>query len=115
MRGSEKEGFTSKLSEDALTALEEAGVSGITTAEEAAAAGKDDKSAFYKYINDARLEYNNNGVVCEKKASKIQKFRIIAGPDFDITGNGCLGPTLKLKRPVVNQTFNDLIEEMYAS
>lgn len=58
-------------------------------------------------------EYNNNKDVCEKRASTIKYFRVVPDGDFDITGNGCLGPTLKLKRPIVSQRYGELIDEMY--
>ena len=46
------------------------------------------------------------------RAQKIQKFEILP-EDFSVPG-GELGPTLKLKRPAVNEKYGDTIERVYA-
>jgi len=59
---------------------------------------------------DAGIRKVNSAAV--SRAQMIQKWRIVPR-DFSIPG-GELGPTLKLKRPVVLEMYKQLIEELYA-
>lgn len=45
-------------------------------------------------------------------ASKVQKFSLLP-LDFSLTG-GELGPTFKLRRPVVAKMYSAIIEAMYS-
>jgi len=115
--GSPQEGFTTVLTGESTEVSEN-----CKTTEDAAAEAKTEGTAWYNYINKARMEYNSNKEICEKNASKIQKFRIIPDGDFDMndvtgpdgtTQPACLGPTLKVKRPKITQRYQSLIDEMY--
>eukprot|EP00735_Rhodelphis_limneticus_P003574 TRINITY_DN1505_c0_g1::TRINITY_DN1505_c0_g1_i1::g.28184::m.28184 TRINITY_DN1505_c0_g1::TRINITY_DN1505_c0_g1_i1::g.28184 ORF type:complete len:655 (+),score=175.46,sp/Q5ZKR7/ACBG2_CHICK/50.46/0.0,AMP-binding/PF00501.23/1.1e-88,Cas_Cas2CT1978/PF09707.5/0.0057,Cas_Cas2CT1978/PF09707.5/6.4e+03 TRINITY_DN1505_c0_g1_i1:51-1967(+) len=66
--------------------------------------------AVRKYIEHAITEYNTKHAV--SNAQKVQKFRLLP-QDFTVPG-GELTPTLKLKRRVVCQKYEAMIEEMYA-
>jgi long-chain acyl-CoA synthetase len=46
------------------------------------------------------------------RAEAIKAFRVL--PEELSTANGLLTPTLKVKRPVVAQRYEALIEEMYS-
>ena len=67
------------------------------------------------YIQNGLDQYNNgeNGSPLVSRAAKIQYFRIVP-TDFSVPG-GELGPTLKLRRPIVNEHYAELIESMYQS
>jgi long-subunit acyl-CoA synthetase (AMP-forming) len=58
-----------------------------------------------KAINRANL----NSI---SSAARVQKFCVIR-KDFSLA-SGELGPTLKLKRPVIHKKYEELIERMYA-
>ena len=70
------------------------------------AAAKD--PAWHKYIQAAIDEYNKRAV---SHAQKIQKF-VILEHDLSVPG-GELGPTLKLKRNVVADKYESVIDGMY--
>jgi len=101
-KGTHQEGFSTDLVDEAL---EVCGT--VTTCEQAA---KD--PTWEKYIETAIKEYNGNEKICEKRASRIQYFKIIPDGDFSMP-NGCIGPTLKLKRTKVSERYSELIESMY--
>eukprot|EP00076_Gallus_gallus_P030673 XP_015155300.1 long-chain-fatty-acid--CoA ligase ACSBG2 isoform X1 [Gallus gallus] len=65
--------------------------------------------AVYAAIQAAVSEVNKRAV---SNAQKIQKW-VVLEKDFSV-GGGELGPTMKLKRPVVAQKYKDLIDEFYA-
>lgn len=56
---------------------------------------------------------NSNGKVCFNNAAKIQKFTILP-TNFSEAG-GELTPTKKLKRAVVQKTYGDIIDRLYAT
>jgi len=64
--------------------------------------------AFTKAVQAGINEANKKAV---SNAQKVQKFAFV-GQDFSV-GGGELGPTLKLKRHVVNQKYESLIESFY--
>jgi len=64
-----------------------------------------------RYIEDGLEAYNNDTVICPQPDYKIKDYRILP-QDLSIAGDE-LGPTLKVKRPVVDKKYKSLIEEMY--
>jgi len=46
-------------------------------------------------------------------AARVQKFTVLS-KDFSVAG-GELGPTLKLRRPIVTKMYEAVIEAMYAT
>lgn len=70
------------------------------------AAAKDEKVK--AFIDAGRLRANKRA---ESRAKNVQKFEILA-QDFSIPG-GELGPTLKLRRPIVYKKYAEVIDGMY--
>lgn len=71
------------------------------------AAGENGDPAVNKAIESGIERANRNAI---SHAQKVQKFRLIT--DFSIP-TGEIGPTLKVKRNVVNEKYADLIDTMY--
>ncbi|XP_057687933.1 long-chain-fatty-acid--CoA ligase ACSBG2-like isoform X2 [Corythoichthys intestinalis] len=96
---------TDKLSPEAVAFCRELGVSATRVSEIVG----NKEPAVYKAIQEALERYNG---VAVSRAQKVQKF-VILERDFSI-GGGELGPTMKLRRPIVVQMYQDKIDEMYA-
>merc|ERR1719373_310904 len=64
-----------------------------------------------EYIESGIKDFNENEEVCTSRACRIQYYRILP-EDLSVPAD-TLGPTLKVKRPVVHKKYADLIEEMY--
>jgi len=79
---------------------------GVTTLEEAM-----EDETWKKYIQAGIDKYNSNPDVCVSRATRLQYFKIL--PQDLSRPAGTLGPTLKIKRPVVYKVHGDLIESMY--
>ena len=62
----------------------------------------------YKAIEDGIKNINKKAV---SRAAYVQKFLILPR-DFSL-GNGELGPTLKLRRPIIVKMYSSVIESMY--
>merc|ERR1712039_319100 len=75
--------------------------------------GAMDDEVWIKAITEAITSANNNGKVCPNNAFKIQKFTIL--PTNFSEENNELTPTKKLKRKVVETSYKDVIDKMYAS
>eukprot|EP00118_Oscarella_pearsei_P017797 m.178902 g.178902 ORF g.178902 m.178902 type:complete len:705 (+) comp39196_c0_seq8:124-2238(+) len=65
--------------------------------------------AVFKAIQKAIEHYNDHNAI--SRAQKIQKWTLLPG-DFTVPGEE-LGPTLKLKRPVVVQKYKEAIDAFY--
>ncbi|KAM9821992.1 long-chain-fatty-acid--CoA ligase ACSBG2-like [Syngnathus typhle] len=95
---------TEQLSQEAINFCRNLGV-GATRVSEII----DNKEpGVYKSIQEGIERYNANAVA---RAQKVQKF-VILPRDFSIAG-GELGPTMKVRRPIVVQMYQDKIDEMY--
>ncbi|MED6233654.1 Long-chain-fatty-acid--CoA ligase acsbg2 [Ataeniobius toweri] len=66
--------------------------------------------AIYKAIQEGMERVNATST---SNAQKVQKW-VILEQDFSV-GNGELGPTLKLRRPIVVKMYQDKINELYAA
>lgn len=77
-----------------------------TKLSEILAAGPD--KTVLKSIEEAITRANKQAI---SNAQKVQKFAILPH-DFSVP-TGELGPTLKVKRNIVAQMYNDIIEEFY--
>jgi len=64
-----------------------------------------------QYVENVIMKYNADQQACASRAQKLQKFRILP-EDLSVPG-GTLGPTLKVKRPVIYRLYPELIETMY--
>ncbi|MEQ2275914.1 Long-chain-fatty-acid--CoA ligase acsbg2 [Xenotaenia resolanae] len=64
----------------------------------------------YKAIQEGMERVNATST---SNAQKVQKW-VILEQDFSV-GNGELGPTLKLRRPIVVKMYQDKINELYAA
>ncbi|XP_061751564.1 long-chain-fatty-acid--CoA ligase ACSBG2-like isoform X2 [Nerophis ophidion] len=96
---------TDQLTEEAIKFSRENGVSATKVSEII-----DNKEpAIYKAIQEGVERVNAKAT---SNAQKFQKF-VILGKDFSIRG-GELGPTMKLRRPIVVNMYKDKIEEMYS-
>ncbi|XP_077571558.1 long-chain-fatty-acid--CoA ligase ACSBG2-like [Stigmatopora nigra] len=93
-----------KLSSEAVALCKELGVNATQVSE---VVGNKD-NAVYKAIQEGLDRYN---AVAVSRAQMVQKF-VILERDFSILG-GELGPTMKLRRPIVVQMYQDKIDEMY--
>lgn len=67
-----------------------------------------DDPVWQEYITAGIKRANEKAV---SRAAKIQKFKIVT--DFSVPDN-LLTPTLKLKRPTVNERYAEVIESLYA-
>ncbi|EDQ85947.1 uncharacterized protein MONBRDRAFT_38583 [Monosiga brevicollis MX1] len=92
-----------KLTDQVIEILSSIGSSATTVS----AAREDPK--VIEYIDAKRKEANNKSV---SRAQNVQKSYILP-VDFSVPG-GELGPTLKLKRPVVYEKYKDVIDGLYA-
>ncbi len=99
----EKNGPTDMLEQSVLDELEKIG-SATKTVHDIL-----NDEAVHKYIQEGINRANKKSI---SRAQVVQKFTIL-GHDFSIP-TGELGPTLKLKRPVVLEKYKDIIEEMYS-
>jgi len=93
---------TNVLTGDSLVIKEQLG-SGATTVE-----GVMEDEKWTKYFDDGMARANKNAT---SKAQKVQKWALLAS-DFSERG-GELTPTLKLKRSVVHEKYEEIIEAFY--
>ncbi|EDV26395.1 uncharacterized protein TRIADDRAFT_49993 [Trichoplax adhaerens] len=96
---------TNKLTPEAVEICHKLGVE-VRTVEEVI----EDKTDTIKKAIQAGLDRVNER--SKSRAQKVQKAHIIE-KDFSVPG-GELGPTLKLKRPVVLKLYADVIDKVYA-
>lgn len=64
-----------------------------------------------EYIEAGITAYNNDKKACASRAATIKYFRIL--PEDLSRPQGTLGPTMKVKRPVVQKLYQELIDSMY--
>uniref|UniRef100_A0A8C5B395 long-chain-fatty-acid--CoA ligase n=1 Tax=Gadus morhua TaxID=8049 RepID=A0A8C5B395_GADMO len=96
---------TDDLSPEALAYCQRLGVTATKISEIVA----NKEPAVYAAIQEAMERINARST---SNAMKVQKW-LILDRDFSITG-GELGPTLKLKRPVVTKKYQEKINELYS-
>ncbi|XP_056140333.1 long-chain-fatty-acid--CoA ligase ACSBG2-like [Lampris incognitus] len=96
---------TDELSPEALAYCQQLGVTATKVSEITASK----EPAIYNAIQEGMERVNARAT---SNAQKIQKWVILA-QDFSVSG-GELGPTMKLKRPVVVKMYHEIIEQMYA-
>ncbi|XP_061672871.1 long-chain-fatty-acid--CoA ligase ACSBG2-like isoform X2 [Syngnathoides biaculeatus] len=96
---------TDQLSPEAVGFCQELGVGATKVSE---IIGKKEP-AVYKSIQESIDRYNAKAVA---RPQRVQTF-VILERDFSIAG-GELGPTMKLRRPIVVQMYQDKIDEIYA-
>ncbi|XP_024860843.1 long-chain-fatty-acid--CoA ligase ACSBG2-like isoform X2 [Kryptolebias marmoratus] len=96
---------TDDLSPEALDFCRQLGVKATKVSEIVG----DKEAAVYKAIQEGMERVN---VRSTSNAQKVQKW-VILERDFSVTG-GELGPTLKLRRPIVVKMYQDKINKMYA-
>ncbi|XP_053727007.1 long-chain-fatty-acid--CoA ligase ACSBG2-like isoform X3 [Synchiropus splendidus] len=97
---------TDDLSPEALDFCQQCGVNASKVSEIVA----NKEPAIYKAIQEGVERINARAT---SNAQKVQKW-VILDHDFSITG-GELGPTMKLRRPVVVKMYQGIIDEMYAA
>uniref|UniRef100_A0A8C4NX72 long-chain-fatty-acid--CoA ligase n=1 Tax=Dicentrarchus labrax TaxID=13489 RepID=A0A8C4NX72_DICLA len=96
---------TDELSPEALDFCQQNGVSATKVSEIIA----NKEPAIYKAIQEGMERINARAT---SNAQKVQKW-IILERDFSV-GGGELGPTMKLRRPIVVKMYEEKINEMYA-
>ncbi|XP_051279032.1 long-chain-fatty-acid--CoA ligase ACSBG2 isoform X1 [Dicentrarchus labrax] len=96
---------TDELSPEALDFCQQNGVSATKVSEIIA----NKEPAIYKAIQEGMERINARAT---SNAQKVQKW-IILERDFSV-GGGELGPTMKLRRPIVVKMYEETINEMYA-
>ncbi|KAI3372629.1 hypothetical protein L3Q82_023098 [Scortum barcoo] len=96
---------TDELSPEALEFCQRNGVTATKVSEIIA----NKEPVIYKAIQEGLERVNARAT---SNAQKVQKW-VILERDFSVTG-GELGPTMKLRRPIVVKMYQDKINEMYA-
>ncbi|XP_008334164.1 long-chain-fatty-acid--CoA ligase ACSBG2-like [Cynoglossus semilaevis] len=96
---------TDDLSPEALDYCQQHGVTATKVSEIIA----NREPAIYKAIQEGLERVN---AMATSNAQKVQKW-VILDKDFSVPG-GELGPTMKLRRPIVVKMYEDKINEMYA-
>ncbi|TDH13304.1 hypothetical protein EPR50_G00053670 [Perca flavescens] len=96
---------TDELSHEALSFCQQHDVTATTVSEIIA----NKELAIYKAIQEGMERANARAT---SNAQKIQKW-VILERDFSVTG-GELGPTMKLRRPIVVKMYQEKINELYA-
>ncbi|XP_019731753.1 long-chain-fatty-acid--CoA ligase ACSBG2-like isoform X3 [Hippocampus comes] len=98
-------GPTDRLSPDVVGFCRDRGLRAATVSEVVAG----EEPAVYEAIREGVQRYNAKAV---SNAQKVQKF-VVLPRDFSVAG-GELGPTMKLRRPIVVQMYQEKIDELYA-
>ncbi|TNM89301.1 hypothetical protein fugu_003535 [Takifugu bimaculatus] len=96
---------TDKLSPEALDVCRQLGITATKVSEIIA----NMEPAVYNSIQEGMERVNARAT---SNAQKVQKFTILER-DFSVSG-GELGPTMKLRRPIVMKMYQEKINEMYA-
>ncbi|XP_056889522.1 long-chain-fatty-acid--CoA ligase ACSBG2-like isoform X6 [Takifugu flavidus] len=96
---------TDKLSPEALDVCRQLGITATKVSEIIA----NMEPAVYNSIQEGMERVNARAT---SNAQKVQKFTILER-DFSV-GGGELGPTMKLRRPIVMKMYQEKINEMYA-
>ncbi|XP_022047181.1 long-chain-fatty-acid--CoA ligase ACSBG2-like [Acanthochromis polyacanthus] len=97
---------TDELTAEALEFCRQNGIAATKVSEIVA----NKEPAFYTAIQEGIERVNARST---SNAQKVQKW-VILDRDFSITG-GELGPTMKLRRPIVVKMYQDRIDEIYAA